>query len=164
MSVPKSFKTEKGTELPLLNLRGKPYLMVAYRLIWLTEKYEHYTIDTEYLALTDDYSVCRAKVTIFNEDGTVMKSAVGTKREDKKHFADFTEKSESSAIGRALAMLGIGTQFCTQDIDEGERLADSPLPPAKKKRVSSFTRKKKVEEPIETKEKVEESSDDDGWS
>jgi hypothetical protein len=62
-----------------------------------------------------------------DKDGKVKKSATATKRETKKDFSDHTEKAETSAVGRALAMLGYGTQFALSDLDEGNRLADSPL-------------------------------------
>lgn len=123
----KTVKTNKGTELPLTNLKGKDYLMVAYRLQWLTEDVPSYTINTEFLLVTEDQTICKAKVTIFNENGAVVKAAEATKRETKKDFPDHTEKAETSAIGRALAMLGFGTQHAIADLDEGDRIVDSPV-------------------------------------
>jgi hypothetical protein len=37
------------------------------------------------------------------------------------------EKCETSAIGRALAALGIGTQFVGQDLSEDDQVADAPV-------------------------------------
>ena len=123
----KTIKTAKGTELPLLNLKGKDYLMVAYRLQWLAEEYPFYNINSEFLVLTDDQTVTRSTVSIFNEAGRLIRQATATKRESKKDFPDHTEKSETSSIGRALSMLGLGTAQAISDLDEGVRLADSPL-------------------------------------
>ena len=53
--------------------------------------------------------------------------AQGTKSETAAGFQDHLEKSETGAIGRALALCGFGTQFAPE-FDEGDRLADSPLP------------------------------------
>lgn len=132
MAAPaKNFKTEKGTELPLLNLRGKPYLQIAHRFVWLTEKYDHYTITTDFLKLEDEYAIARSVINVYDAEGKLVKSASGTKKETKKDFPDFVEKAETGSCGRALAMLGVGTQFCTQDMEEGNRLADSPIAPAK---------------------------------
>lgn len=153
-AVPKSFNTEAGTELPLVNLRGKPYLQVAHRLVWLTEKYAKYTVNTDFLKLEDDRAVARSTVTVYDENGVIVRQASATKSETKKDFPDFIEKAETGSIGRALATLGIGTQFCTQDLDEGDRLADAPVPVAKKK-PSSFN---KNDEP-----KKEETGGSDGW-
>lgn len=123
----KTFKTPSGLELPLINLKGKEYLMVAYRLQWLVQENPSYDIVTNYLSLTDDQTVAHVTVRIFNPEGKLVKSASGTKRETKKDFPDHTEKAETGGLGRALAMLGYGTQFAIQDMDEGNRLADSPL-------------------------------------
>lgn len=189
MSVPTSFKTEKGTELPLMNLRGKPYLQVAHRLVWLTEAYSRYAVDSNFLALTDEYAIARTTVTVYDETGQAIKAASATKKETKKDFPDFIEKAETGSLGRALAMLGLGTQFCTQDMDEGDRLADSPIPTAKKaaptkakvetqaseevketpKRTSTFNKNKQqaVESAVKNVEKVAAKAEPvevvDGW-
>jgi hypothetical protein len=116
------FKTPKGTFLPLLNLRGKAYLQVAHRLVWMREEHPDWTIMTEIIEKTLDHSIMKA--TIMNKEGMIL--ATAHKREDGKHFQDHMEKAETSAIGRALAMCGYGTQF-TEDLDEGDRIVDSPL-------------------------------------
>lgn len=128
VKVKRVYKTDKGTEIPLIDLKGKEYLQVAHRLILLVESHENYQINTEFLNLTDTSAVVKAQILIIDKDGiTIVKSATATKSETKAGFADFIEKAETGAIGRALALLGIGTQFCTQDMDEGDRLADAPL-------------------------------------
>src|SRR5205807_2480931 len=54
--------------------------------------------------------------------------ASGTKSENAASFADYIEKAETGAIGRALAALGYGTQFTGDELDEGnERIADTPV-------------------------------------
>lgn len=123
----KTVKTPAGTDLPLMNLKGKDYLMVAHRLIWFNETSERFHIDTDFLKIDDEQSVARAKVTVFDKEGKEIKHATATKRETKKDFPDHTEKAETGAIGRALALMGYGTQFAVADLDEGSRLADAPL-------------------------------------
>lgn len=122
-----SFKTNKGTLLPLTNLKGREYLMVAYRIQWMNEEAPNFNVATNILRMEKDESVVQAFVTIFDETGKVLRSATATKREDSKGFADHLEKAETGAVGRALAMLGFGTQFAIADLDEGNRLADTPL-------------------------------------
>jgi len=127
MENKKFFKTPKGTEIPLLELRGKPYLQVPHRIVWFREENPQWLFEVTYPILTDQKAMARAEI----RDETGKVRAVAHKVEDIKGFADFAEKAETGAIGRALGMLGYGTQFAPE-FDEGDRLADSPVPPAKK--------------------------------
>ena len=142
-------KTPKGTELPLINLKGKSYMLVAHRLQWLNEAEKNFTIRTEVLRFEKDESVVRAEVSILNDKGEVVKSATCTKREDSKGFADHLEKAETGAVGRALALLGYGTQFALSDLDEGDRLADAPVASVKSsegpKKVTSVPKKGEID-------------------
>lgn len=118
-----TFKTKAGTELPLLNLKGKDYLQAAHRIQWFREEKPEWTIETDCVTTSPDASIFKA--TIKNELGRII--ATAHKSETVKGFADHMEKAETGAISRALALCGYGTQFA-QELDEGERLADSPLP------------------------------------
>lgn len=124
----KTIKTSKGNDLPLMNLKGKDYLQVAYRLQWLADDIESYEIETKFLSLSSEETVAQATITLYGKDGKVVRKASATKRETKKDFSDHTEKAETGASGRALAMLGFGTQHAVADLDEGARIVDSPLP------------------------------------
>jgi hypothetical protein len=117
-----SFKTEKGTELPLLNLKGKDYLQAAHRILWFREVKPEWSIETEFVRIEPDYAI--AKCTVKNEAGRII--ATAHKLEDRKGFPDFHEKCETGSISRALALCGFGTQFA-QELDEGERLSDAPI-------------------------------------
>lgn len=154
----KTVTTKKGTVLPLTNLKGKDYLMVAYRIQWMNEEVSEFEINTDFPLLTDEQTIARATVKLHFGNG-ISKIATATKRETKKDFGDHTEKAETAAIGRALAMLGFGTQFAIADLDEGDRIVDAPVvntkadteaekkqPSAEPKKASSF-RKPKTEEP-----------------
>ena len=130
------FTTKNGLTLPLLSLKGKPYLQVAHRIAWLANEVPNYDITTQPLQLEQDRAVFKATISILEKSGDgvwhVAKKAIATKSETIKGFADFIEKAETGAIGRALAMLGYGTQFTGDELDEGVRLADSPIDPATK--------------------------------
>lgn len=122
-----NFKTSKGTELPLLNLRGKDYLQVAHRIMWFREEHPYWPIRVEVQDKTDKYVTCKA--TVYDDKGTILQEA--HKTEHFQHFQDALEKAETGAIGRALANLGYGTAFA-QDLMEHEeplvkpKLVDSP--------------------------------------
>ena len=119
--------------LHLLNLKGKDYLPVAARLIWLNEEAPRYTIQSQILKLEDTYAIVQATVTVFDDTASPIKTASATKREDKTHFPDYLEKAETGAVGRALGMLGFGTQFAPE-FDElngalEARVVDKPQVP-----------------------------------
>lgn len=106
----------------LMDLKGKSYLQVMWRLVWFRDEKPSWCIDTKMESLTENHAVFSAK--IYDENG-VLKSA-GYGSESIKDFRDFIEKAETKAVGRALAMLGYGTQFAPE-LDEGERIVDSPV-------------------------------------
>lgn len=116
------FKTDKGTELPLLNLKGKEYLEVKYRLVWFREAHPEWSIETEFITVTERSAFARAVVK--DEQGRII--ATSHKAEAVDNFPDFLEKAETGAIGRALALIGFGTQFCADELDEGDRIVDAP--------------------------------------
>lgn len=106
----------------LMDLKGKQYLQVMWRLVWFREDHPNWCIDTHLEQLSENHAVFTAK--ILDENG--MQKASGYGSESMKDFRDFIEKAETKAIGRALAMLGYGTQFAPE-LDEGERIVDSPV-------------------------------------
>lgn len=106
----------------LMDLKGKQYLQVMWRLVWFREEKPLWSIDTKLEQLTDNHAVFSAKIS--DENGVQKASGYGS--ESMKDFRDFIEKAETKAIGRALAMLGYGTQF-SPELDEGERIVDSPV-------------------------------------
>lgn len=107
----------------MMKLKGKDYLQVAWRLVWFREDHPDFGINAEALALTEDHAIFKATITDAN--GIQVSSGHGS--ESKKDFGDFIEKAETKAIGRALAMLGYGTQFAADELDEGSRIVDSPI-------------------------------------
>lgn len=110
----------------LITLNGKQYLQVAWRLVWLREEHPDWAIETECQFWDDKRAQFKATV----KDGTGRIVAQAHGNETISDFRDYFEKAETKAIGRALAAAGFGTQF-TSDLDEGERIVDSPLSLAK---------------------------------
>ena len=111
----------------LMSLKGKDYLQVMWRLVWFREEKPLWAIDTKLEDLTESHAVFSAK--IYDENG-ILKSA-GYGSESIKDFRDYIEKAETKAVGRALAMLGYGTQFAPEmdECEDGKnRIVDSPVP------------------------------------
>ena len=110
----------------LINLKGKQYLQVMHRLVWFREDKPLWNIDTQIIEHDNDSAVFLCK--IYDENGVQKASGHGS--ESIKDFRDYLEKAETKAIGRALAMLGYGTQFAPE-LDECDRIVDSPVEPRK---------------------------------
>lgn len=107
----------------MMKLKNKDYLQVMWRLVWFREDHPNWALESNALTIDDDHAVFKA---IVCDENGVQKS-VGHGSESKRDFGDFIEKAETKAVGRALAMLGYGTQFAADELDEGERIVDSPV-------------------------------------
>ncbi len=112
----------------LIDLKGKKYLQVMHRLVWFREDHPDWNIDTEMTHYDPEAKQAIFVAKILDQNGIQKSSATGS--ESARDFGDFIEKAETKAVGRALAMLGYGTQFAPE-LDEGERIVDSPVPKAK---------------------------------
>ena len=94
------------------NIKGKEYVEVNQRLLFFRneKKYEGWGIEINFLVL--DSESCVAQCTIKDDDGYIV--AQGTAQEDKSssyiNKTSYIENCETSAVGRALAMLGIGIE------------------------------------------------------
>lgn len=125
----------------------REYLPVQWRLVWFRSLCPQGIIETEMLQLELDRET-EEEVDVWSDEknryekvtrranGFVVFRAVvkdgkggvgtGTKSEKAASFADYIEKAETGAIGRALAALGFGTQFAPE-LDEEHRIVDSPI-------------------------------------
>jgi hypothetical protein len=104
----------------LTKLKGKDYLEVKWRLLWLRTEHPEAVIETQLERLEEDFALFHARVTL---PGGAAASGWGS--ETKKDFNDFIEKSETKALGRALGALGFGTQFGVE-FDEGVERDGAP--------------------------------------
>jgi hypothetical protein len=104
--------------------RQDDYLEVKWRLVWFRDRYPHGTIETDELCVDLDRGYARYKARVTDGEGG---SATGHGTEMKADFADYCERAETRALGRALAALGIGTQFVGAELDELPHVADAPV-------------------------------------
>ena len=112
-----TLKTERGGERAfdpsryLRKLAGRDYLEVKWRLLWLRTEHPDATMETELVKLDEGFALFKARVAIPGGG-----EATGWGSETRQDFFDFIEKAETKSLGRALAALGFGTQFC-EDFD-----------------------------------------------
>jgi hypothetical protein len=119
--------TESGTFNPsryLTKVSGSDYLEVKWRVLWLRTEHPDAEIETEMTTFSGEQAVFRARVSIPGGG-----SATGWGSETYNDFRDFVEKAETKALGRALAALGFGTQFCDDFVfgAHENRIVDSPV-------------------------------------
>jgi hypothetical protein len=108
----------------LSTIKGQDYLEVKWRLAWLRSEHPDAVVTTQLETHDGDRAIFSAKVELASGG-----SATGWGSETAGSFGNYIEKAETKAIGRALAALGFGTQFCT-DFDDGPEtgvLADAPV-------------------------------------
>lgn len=93
----------------LSNFNGKDYLEVKWRVMWLRHEHPDARMTTEIVQHNEEggFALFRAEVEIPGGG-----KATGWGSETIRDFHDYIEAAETKAIGRALAGLGYGTQFC----------------------------------------------------
>ena len=96
------------------------YLDVKWRIVWFRTEHPNGSIATR---LMSDPGISPAVVqaTVTLENGV---TATGFGQCGEDDWSDWLEKAETRAIGRALALLGYGTQFC-EEFDE--IISDAPV-------------------------------------
>ena len=107
----------------LSKIKGKDYLEVKWRIVWVRSEHPDWGIETEIVNSVP--GAAQVKATIKNAEGRILAQA--HKMETSKGFPDYLEKAETGAIGRALALCGYGTQFTGDELDEGVRIVDAPV-------------------------------------
>jgi hypothetical protein len=88
--------------------------------VWFRERCPHGVITTAEICVDLDRGYARFRCVVCDGEGG---QATGYGTETAVGFADYVERAET----RALAALGIGTQFVGQDLTEGEHIADAPV-------------------------------------
>lgn len=109
--------TEANKFIKTTDIKGKDYAEVNQRIKAFRYLYPEGTIETEMIAYTDDSCVFKAVVTA---NGTVL--GIGHAREEKAssfiNKTSYIENCETSAVGRALAMCGIGIDVSIASAEE----------------------------------------------
>lgn len=118
----------------MTKIKGRDYLEVKWRLVWFREEHPDWDIDTTMLHSDETTAIFACK--IYDANGRQVSSGHGS--ESTKDWGDYIEKAETKAIGRALAMLGYGTQFAPE-LDEGDRIVDAPVARKKAPAGARFT-------------------------
>jgi hypothetical protein len=122
LKLPKTKKVTMANGQIRFEKTESDYLPVAARIAWFRREHPDWSIITKAIQSANKAVVMKAII----KDATGRIIATARKKETEVGFADYIEKAETGAIGRALAMCGYGT-LQAPEFDEEERLADAPL-------------------------------------
>jgi hypothetical protein len=105
-----------------INFKGKDYVLVKDRVIYFNETYSDGCITTELLSDYDsEMVVFRAMVYPDGLEGRFFTGYSQARWNDTSSFVNRSsamENAETSAVGRALAMMGIGVIDSVASVDE----------------------------------------------
>ena len=118
------------------NIRGKQYVEVNERIKFFRQEdeYKNWTISTEFTALDSEMCVC--KCIIADTSQRVVATGHAHEERSSSHInkTSYVENCETSAIGRALAMMGIGIDTSIASANEvQDAIAKQEKNPASKK-------------------------------
>lgn len=119
-----------------INIKGKEYVPVNERVkeFRTNPDFADYSIETQMEQFTPDYCVIHALIR--DPNGHIWASGYAMEERNASNInkTSFVENCETSAIGRALGMLGIGidTAICTADelknAIDAQEAAKAPIP------------------------------------
>ena len=101
-----------------VNIHGKEYKTVAKRVQEFRDLYKEYTIMTEIIQIDEEKCVdqCVMKASVISPESKIIATGHGCefKASSQINKTSYVENCETSAIGRALACLGLGgTEFAS---------------------------------------------------
>lgn len=109
-------RANKG--LPTMSIKGKQYVMVKDRVSAFRREFPSWKIMTDIVHIDDDAVVFKAA--IMDDDGHIIATGHAREEEGSNNInrTSHVENCETSAIGRALACLGIGIDDSFGSADE----------------------------------------------
>lgn len=101
--------TEVNSRVARIEVEGKAYAVVAARVQAFRELFPNGAINTDIINMQD--GVVTMKTTVSDEEGRVLATGLAQEKETSSDInkTSYIENCETSAVGRALGMLGIGS-------------------------------------------------------
>lgn len=109
---------EVNKALPRMDIKGKPYAAVPARVNAFRKICPNGTIETEILFMAD--GVVTMKATVKDEEGRVLGTGTAQEKESGSYInkTSYIENCETSAVGRALGQLGLGSETSMASVEE----------------------------------------------
>lgn len=101
-----------------INIKGKEYVEVAERIRAFRQLHPNWSIETAILSNVDGIVLMQA--VIKDETGRVLATGHAFEKQDSTYInqTSYIENCETSAVGRALGMLGIGIDTAIASAEE----------------------------------------------
>ena len=132
-----------NSEIDMINMKGKDYAMVPERVTAFRKLYPEGFIQTEIVSNDGTTVLMQAKAGYYREDGTSVILGSGFAQETRgKGMVNSTshiENCETSAVGRALGFIGLGSNG--GGIASAEELANAVV--AQRQQAEDFEQLKK---------------------
>ncbi len=107
--------------LPTIDIKGKKYVLVSERVLAFNENFPNGSIETEILSPIDSKTIV-VKVTVTPDVKNIARRFVGHSQavigQGMVNTTAALENAETSAVGRALGMMGIGVIESIASADE----------------------------------------------
>lgn len=156
-----------------VNIKGKEYVEVNERVKYFrtSEDYKDWAIETE--LLSNENGVCVFKAIVKDENGTIKATGHAYEKEDSTFInkTSYIENCETSAVGRALGILGIGIDASIASSDEVENAINNQEKPENRAKTSNVTldftelwEKYKNMDKDELRKEYKEVKEYQGWS
>ena len=130
-----------NSELKATDVKGKQYIEVNQRIKGFRKLFPNGGINTEILSLEN--GVCVMKATITDENGQVLGTGTAYENEGSSFInkTSYIENCETSAVGRALGMCGIGVDTSVASYEEvANAIAQQEEEKIAKQKISSTKR------------------------
>lgn len=151
-----------------VDIKGKAYVEVNERVKYFRKEFEGWAIETE--LLSNENGVCVFKATVKDQDGVVKATGHAYENEGSTFInkTSYIENCETSAVGRALGMLGIGIDTSIASSDEVQNaMQNQDKKPASNKGMLNFTEMREKYSKMsldELRKEYKEVQDYPGWS
>lgn len=105
-------------ELLTTDIKGKNYVEVNQRILAFRKLFENGAITTELIELKD--GICTIKANVYDNEGKLISTGHAQEKEGSTFInkTSYIENCETSAVGRALGILGIGATTSIASAEE----------------------------------------------
>jgi hypothetical protein len=115
-----------------IDFKGKKYVLVSDRVLYFNETYKEGSITTELISKPEDDLVVMKATVKPNDKQTFTAYSQATWGEGYINKTSALENAETSAVGRALAFMGIGVIESIASADEINKAQTQPSKPSQK--------------------------------